>query len=94
MLPDPDRAPRLPSAAVTEDLIAARWLAGEPAFAAWLLLESPSAAEVLGGAGFDAVVIDLQHGAATLDGLAHLVARSTRRRRSRSSEPRPTIPPT
>jgi 4-hydroxy-2-oxoheptanedioate aldolase len=58
---------------VTDDLVGARWLAGEPAFAAWLLLDSPTAAEALGGAGFDAVVVDLQHGSATLDGLAHVV---------------------
>jgi 4-hydroxy-2-oxoheptanedioate aldolase len=54
-------------------MVRARWLADEPAFAAWLLLESPIAAEVLGGAGFDAVVVDLQHGSASLDGLAGLV---------------------
>lgn len=73
MLPDRQPAPRLPSPAVTADPVRARWLAGEPAFAAWLLLESPVAAELLGGAGFDAVVVDLQHGSATLDRLADLV---------------------
>jgi 4-hydroxy-2-oxoheptanedioate aldolase len=60
------------SAAVTADLVRARWLAGEPALAAWLLLESPTSAELLGATGFDAVVVDLQHGSATLDGLPHL----------------------
>jgi 4-hydroxy-2-oxoheptanedioate aldolase len=58
---------------VTTDDLRARWAADEPTFAAWLLLESPSAAEVLGAAGFDAVVVDLQHGAATLHDLPHLV---------------------
>jgi 4-hydroxy-2-oxoheptanedioate aldolase len=57
---------------VSTDLVRARWLAGEPALAAWLLLESPTSAELLGAAGFDAVVVDLQHGSATLDSLPHL----------------------
>ena len=72
MVPDRRRAPRIASAAVTDDLVRARWLAGQPALAAWLLLESPTSAEVLGAAGFDAVVVDLQHGSATLDSLPHL----------------------
>jgi 4-hydroxy-2-oxoheptanedioate aldolase len=73
MLPDPRPAPRLPSAAVATDPVRTRWLAGDPAFAVWLLLDSPVAAEHLGAAGFDAVVIDLQHGSATLDRLPELV---------------------
>lgn len=58
---------------MTTDRLRARWDAGEPAFAAWLLLESPLAAETLGGVGFDAVVVDLQHGSATIHDLPHLV---------------------
>jgi 4-hydroxy-2-oxoheptanedioate aldolase len=72
MVPDPRPGSRIRCGAVTTDLVRARWLADEPAFAAWLLLESPAAAELLGGAGFDAVVVDLQHGSATLDDLPHL----------------------
>jgi len=72
MLPDRRPGSRLASGAVTADLVRARWLAGEPALAAWLLLESPTSAELLGAAGFDAVVVDLQHGSATLDSLPHL----------------------
>jgi 4-hydroxy-2-oxoheptanedioate aldolase len=54
------------------DPVRARWAAGEPALAAWLLLESPTSAEIL-GRDFDAVVVDLQHGSATLHDLPHLV---------------------
>lgn len=39
---------------------------------AWLSLEGPSSAELMARAGFDAVVLDLQHGAATLDGAAEI----------------------
>jgi 4-hydroxy-2-oxoheptanedioate aldolase len=35
--------------------------AGRPATGAWLFLGSPDTAEVLGGAGFDALVIDHEH---------------------------------
>jgi 4-hydroxy-2-oxoheptanedioate aldolase len=72
MLPDRRPASWITSAAVTADLVRARWLAGEPALAAWLLLESPTSAELLGASGFDAVVVDLQHGSATLERLPHL----------------------
>lgn len=43
----------------------ARIHAGETLFGAWLGLGSPIAAELLGRAGFDWVVVDLEHGAAT-----------------------------
>ena len=59
---------------MTTDPVRARWSAGEAAFAAWLLLESPAGAEIVASAGFDAAVIDLQHGHATLEDLPHLVA--------------------
>ena len=59
---------------MTTDPVRARWAAGETAFAAWLTLDSPSAATAVGSAGFDAVVVDLQHGHATLDTLPHLFA--------------------
>jgi len=49
--------------------------AGETLFGAWVGLGSPAAAELLGRAGFDWLVIDLEHGAATeSELLAHLTA--------------------
>ena len=72
MLPDPKRAPPIRCGVVSEDLVRARWLASEPAFAAWMLLESPTVAEILGHTGFDAVVVDLQHGSSTLHDLADI----------------------
>jgi 4-hydroxy-2-oxoheptanedioate aldolase len=59
---------------VTADPVRARWATGETAFAAWLTLDSPAAATAVASAGFDAVVVDLQHGHSTLDTLPHLVA--------------------
>jgi 4-hydroxy-2-oxoheptanedioate aldolase len=56
------------------DPVRARWAAGETAFAAWLSLESPAAAAAVASAGFDAVVVDLQHGHATLADLPDLSA--------------------
>ena len=55
------------------DPVRARWAAGETAFAAWLTFESPAAATAVASAGFDAVVVDLQHGHATLDSLPSLL---------------------
>jgi 2-keto-3-deoxy-L-rhamnonate aldolase RhmA len=53
----------------------ARIRAGAPLFGAWAGLGSPLAAELLGRAGFDWVVVDLEHGAATeSELLAHLTA--------------------
>src|SRR5687767_11184785 len=74
MLPDPEARSRLPCGSVTTDPVRDRWGSGEAAFAAWLTLESPTAAGVVAAAGFDAVVVDLQHGHATLDELPHLLA--------------------
>jgi 4-hydroxy-2-oxoheptanedioate aldolase len=59
---------------VITDAVRARWAAGETAFAAWLVLDSPAAAMAVASAGFDAVVVDLQHGHATLDDLPQLLA--------------------
>jgi 4-hydroxy-2-oxoheptanedioate aldolase len=56
------------------DPVRARWSAGETAFAAWLTLESSAAAAAVASAGFDAVVVDLQHGRATLADLPGLSA--------------------
>jgi 4-hydroxy-2-oxoheptanedioate aldolase len=49
--------------------------AGETLFGAWLGLGSAMAAELLGRAGYDWVVVDLEHGAATeSELLVHLTA--------------------
>jgi 4-hydroxy-2-oxoheptanedioate aldolase len=74
MLPDPCPRSRLRCALVNIDPVRTRWAADEPAFAAWLTLDSPSAAGIVASAGFDAVVVDLQHGHATLQDLPHLLA--------------------
>ena len=82
-------------ASMTTDPVRDRWAAGETAFAAWLTLESPASAAAVASAGFDAVVVDLQHGHATLE-RSPPPARGDRPGRppSRSSAPRGTIPPT
>jgi 4-hydroxy-2-oxoheptanedioate aldolase len=59
---------------MTTDPVRDRWAAGETAFAAWLTLESPASAAAVASAGFDAVVVDLQHGHATLEHFPHLLA--------------------
>ena len=52
-----------------------RILAGEVLYGAWADLDSPAASEVLARAGFDWVVVDLEHGAGTETSLlAHLTA--------------------
>jgi 4-hydroxy-2-oxoheptanedioate aldolase len=63
---------------MTTDPVRDRWAAGEAAFAAWLTLESPASAAAVASAGFDAVVVDLQHGHATLEDLPRLLAAITR----------------
>lgn len=44
-----------------------RFAARQPAFGGWMSINSPYAAEVMGHAGFDTVVVDLQHGPLYLD---------------------------
>ena len=56
------------------DRVRERWERGEVALNAWLSLEGASSAEVVARAGFDAVTVDLQHGAVTLDTLGAIVA--------------------
>lgn len=70
MLPDRARPSRLRCGAVAIDPVRERWAAGEAALMAWLSLEGPASAELIARAGFDAAVLDLQHGAATLEGAA------------------------
>lgn len=43
----------------------AKLLAGQPAVGCWLELMSPIAAEIVGQAGYDCVLIDMEHGAAS-----------------------------
>ena len=59
---------------MTTDAVRTRWAAGEPAFALWLLLEGAGAAATAAAAGPDAVVVDLQHGRATIQDLPHVLA--------------------
>jgi 4-hydroxy-2-oxoheptanedioate aldolase len=73
MLPEPTPAFASTIPSVTTDPVRASWAAGQAAVAAWLLLESPVSAEILATVGFDAVVVDLQHGSATLSDLPRLL---------------------
>lgn len=65
----------MPTSASEPGSLRRRILAGEVLFGAWSGLDSPLAAELLARAGFDWVVVDLEHGAATESSLlAHLGA--------------------
>jgi len=68
---------------MSADAVRTRWAAGEPAFAAWLTLESPAVAGIAATAGYDGVVVDLQHGHATINDLPQLLA---------AIEPTPAMP--
>jgi 4-hydroxy-2-oxoheptanedioate aldolase len=62
----------------TNRSLRARLQAGETTFGVWCGLGSPGAAELLGVAGYDWVVVDLEHGLATeAELLAHLTALET-----------------
>lgn len=52
----------------------ARWAEGSPAIAAWMSTHSLLIAQSLASSGVDAVIIDMQHGSATLDDMLGLVA--------------------
>jgi 4-hydroxy-2-oxoheptanedioate aldolase len=56
------------------DRLRERWERHEVALNAWVSLEGPSSAEVVARAGFDAVTVDLQHGAVTPHTLAAVIA--------------------
>jgi 4-hydroxy-2-oxoheptanedioate aldolase len=43
--------------------------AGRPSFACWMTLADPLAAEAMGRAGYDSVILDAQHGGVTWDNL-------------------------
>lgn len=51
----------------------ARLVAGAPAIGAWSMLPSPGAAEIVAGAGYDAVMVDLEHGPADFAAATDLV---------------------
>ena len=47
--------------------IKAKFAAGEPAFGCSIMIPSPQIVEMLGHAGFDWVLIDMEHGTITLE---------------------------
>ncbi len=55
------------------DSLRARIQAGEMTVGTFLNLGSPMAAELCGNAGFDWLVLDMEHGALTEDGLLHML---------------------
>ncbi len=60
--------------AVPTDRVRERWERRDAALGAWLTLEGPASAGAVAAAGFDWVSVDLQHGTATLDTLAPILA--------------------
>ncbi|HET7236885.1 MAG TPA: aldolase/citrate lyase family protein [Actinomycetota bacterium] len=56
------------------DRVRDRWASGETALNVWLGSADPATAAGLASAGFDAAVVDLQHGRASLDTLEAIVA--------------------
>ena len=67
-----------PEAKASRPRIRDRVLAGETLFGLFLDLDSPSSAELCGRAGYDWLIVDLEHGAATeATLLAHLYAIGT-----------------
>lgn len=51
-----------------------RWREGLPAISGWMTSACPLVAETLAAAGFDAVIIDMQHSATTLEDAVRLAA--------------------
>jgi 4-hydroxy-2-oxoheptanedioate aldolase len=45
-----------------QNLALAKWKRGEPSIGAWLSLANPHTAELMANAGFDWLVVDMQHG--------------------------------
>ena len=56
------------------DRVRERWADGETALNAWLGSAEPASAAAVASAGFDAAVVDLQHGSASLDTLEPILA--------------------
>lgn len=50
-----------------ENLLKAKFAAGEPAFGCSIMIPSPQMVEMVGHAGFDWVLIDMEHGTITLE---------------------------
>ena len=56
-----------------ENALKKKLLSGQPSLSCWLHLASPIAAEIIGLAGYDSVVIDLEHGPVDYLGATHLM---------------------
>src|SRR3972149_623586 len=56
------------------DRVRERWARGEAAPNAWLTFEGAAAAAIVAEAGFDALTLDLQHGAAHLESVGAVAA--------------------
>lgn len=54
--------------------VIARWGAGDAAIAAWMSTHSLMMAQAMASSGPDAVIVDMQHGSATLDDILALAA--------------------
>lgn len=50
-----------------------RLKAGDTVFAAWIAINDPLSVEVMGGAGYDALILDAQHGGVTWDRMGQLL---------------------
>lgn len=59
---------------MAENRVIARWEAGHPAVAAWMTTHSLLIAQAMAACGPDAVIVDMQHGSATMDDILSLVA--------------------
>ena len=59
---------------MADNKVMARWEAGSPAITAWMTTHSLLVAQSLSSSGVDAVVVDMQHGSATLDDMLALIA--------------------
>lgn len=57
-----------------ENAVIDRWNSGSPAIVAWMTTHSLLIAQTMASSGVDAVVIDMQHGSATLDDIVGLAA--------------------
>ena len=59
---------------MVENRVIAQWEAGHPVVAAWMTTHSLLVAQTMAASGPDAVIVDMQHGSATLDDVLSLVA--------------------
>jgi 4-hydroxy-2-oxoheptanedioate aldolase len=59
--------------AMLKNAALAKWRAGEQTIGGWLQLANTHSAEVMARAGFDWLVVDLQHGLIGLDDLRHML---------------------